>query len=97
MVNLTSEIIDLLKTKYHLRVQLSKGESARLIGPVHQIYLTVGRKEEKFHLGDQDLEDLIAYLAGKDLGLDFQPTDMYEMKKQLKALTNETPEPAPVN
>jgi hypothetical protein len=96
MVNLTSEIIDLLRTKYQLRVRLSKGESARLIGPVHQIFLTVGRKEDKFHLGDQDLEDLIAYLASKDLGLDFKPTDMYEMKKQLKAMTDETPVPAPI-
>ena len=66
-----------------------------MIGPVHQVFLTVGRKEEKYHLGDQDLEDLITYLASKDLGLDFKSSDMYEMKKQLKAITFESPEPVP--
>jgi hypothetical protein len=94
MVDKTNEMLDLLKNKYGLRVQLSGGESARLIGSVHQIFLTVGRQEQKFHLGNEELEDLIVYLAWKELGVEFKPDDMRDLKKELKKITNEeTPLP----
>jgi hypothetical protein len=89
MVDKINDVLDLLKNKYGLRVQLSGGESLRLIGPVHQIFLTVGRQEQKFHLGNQELEDLIVYLAWKELGIDFKPDDMSDLKKQLKKITTE--------
>ena len=92
MVDKLIEIMELLKTKYKLRVQLSGGQSARLIGPVHQVFLTIRGKEEKFHLGDQYLEDFITYVAREEIGVDFKPSDMYDIKKQLKLLTAETPE-----
>ena len=75
---------DLLENKYHLRVQLSMGESAKLIGPVHRIYLIVGKKEKRFHLGDEDFEILIVKIAWENLGADFDPSDMQELKKRLK-------------
>lgn len=89
MVDKTNEMLNLLKNKYGLRVQLSGGKSARLIGPVHQIFLTVGRQEQKFHLGNEELEDLIVYLAWKELGVEFKPDDMRDLKKELKKITNE--------
>jgi hypothetical protein len=95
MVDKTTAILDILKNKYQLRVQLSGGESARLIGPVHRIYLTIGRKETRFHLGDEDLQNHIANIAWEELGLDFGPSDMQELKKQLKTFTTEPPASAP--
>jgi hypothetical protein len=91
MVDKTTAVMDILKDKYQLRVQLSGGESARLIGPVHRIFLTVGRKEQRYHLGDDDLRDLIANIAWEKLGLELDASDMQELKKKLKAVTIETP------
>ncbi len=95
MVDKINDVLDLLKKKYRLRVQLSEGESARLIGPVHQIFLTIGRKEEKFHLGNEEFEDLIVGLAWKDLGVEFGPEDMKDLKKQLKKFTADIVELTP--
>jgi hypothetical protein len=91
MEDKASEVLNLLKDKYGLRVRLSEGVSAKLIGPVHQIFLTVERKEIKYHLGDKELEDLVIFLAQDKLGIDFKPSDMQDLKKQLKAVTVEAP------
>jgi len=95
MVDKTNDVLDLLKNKYGLRVQLSGGESARLIGPVHQIFLTVGGKEQKFHLGNEEFAELVVYLAWKDLGMEFGPDDMKDLKKQLKKITTDVTELTP--
>ncbi len=95
MVNKALDVLDLLKNKYGLRVQLSMGQSERLIGPVHQIFLTVGRKEMKFHLGNEEFENLIVKLAWDEFRVDFTPADMADLKKQLKTITAESPTSAP--
>lgn len=66
-----------------------------MIGPVHRVFLTVGRKEIRYHLGDEDLENLIANIAWEKLGVELDPSDMRDLKKRLKAITEETPEPSP--
>jgi hypothetical protein len=91
MVNKTIDMLDLLKNKYELRVQLSGGESAKLIGPVHQIFLTIDKEENKFHLGNTEFENLINNLARDELGIDFKPSDMKELKRQLKTMATEVP------
>lgn len=96
MVDKATEVVNLLRDKYGLRVRLSEGVSAKLIGPVHQIYLTVDRKEEKYHLGDKELEDLVIFLAREKLGIDFKPSDMTDLKRQLKTLTVEPIPPEPM-
>jgi hypothetical protein len=96
MEDKTTEMLNLLKDKYGLKVRLSEGVSARLIGPVHQIFLTIEREEEKYHLGDKELEDLVTFLAKDQLGMDFKPSDMQELKKQLKAMTVEAPLAEPI-
>ena len=95
MVNKTIDILNLLISKYKLRVQLSGGVSAKLIGPIHQIFLSVDHVEEKFHLGDKEFENLIIYLAWDQLRIDFKPSDMNDLKMQLKKMTTEVPETAP--
>lgn len=95
MVNITADMLDLLKNKYGLRVQMSTGHSVKLIGPVHQIFLTIGRKEMKFHLGNEELENLIVNLAWDEFGVEFTPADMADLKKLLKTITIESPAPAP--
>jgi hypothetical protein len=92
----TLEMLNLLKDRFGLRVRLSEGVSARLIGPVHQIFLTIEKREEKYHLGDKELEDLVIYLAKNELGTDFKPSDMQDLKRELKAMTIETPVPEPM-
>jgi hypothetical protein len=94
MVDKTTKMLDLLINKYQLRVQLNEGESAKLIGPVHRIFLTIGNKEKKFHLGDEEFENLMINIAWERLGMDFDPSDMQDLKKQLKAITTE-PSPSP--
>jgi hypothetical protein len=89
MADKAGAVLDLLRSKYHLRVQLSDGQSARLIGPVHRIFLTVGRKEQKFHFGDEDFQDLVTNLAWEQLGMVFDATDMQELKKRMKAITDD--------
>ena len=75
---------------------MSEGVSSRLIGPVHRIFLTIEKKEERFHLGDKELEDLVIFLAKDELGMDFKPTDMKDLKMQLKTMTDEAPPPEPM-
>jgi hypothetical protein len=94
MADITNDVLDLLKDKYHLRVQLSGGASAKLIGPVHRIYLTVKQKEQKYHLGDEDLEKMVVYLAWMDLHIDLKPTDMEDIKKKLKTIPDDLAPPA---
>ena len=84
MVDKITDMLDRLKNKYHLRVQLSGGESAKLIGSVHRIFLTIGKIEIRFHLGDEEFEDLIVKFAWEKLGMDFYPSDMQDLKKQIE-------------
>lgn len=92
MVDKVAAVLDLLKEKFHLRVQMSDGVSARLIGPVHRIFLTVGRTETRFHLGDEDLENLIVNIAWDHLGMDFSSSDMSDLKVRLKKMVTLVPE-----
>ncbi len=89
------DMMDLLKNKYGLKVRMSTGQSERLIGPIHRIFLTMGRKEMKFHLGNEEFENLIVNLAWDEFGVDFTPADMAELKKQLKKFPIETPSSVP--
>jgi hypothetical protein len=91
MVDKVTNVLDLLKDKYQLRVQLSDGVSAKLIGPVHRIFLTIGRTEKRFHLGDEDLENLIVNIAWEKLGMDFTSSDMSDLKVRLKKMVDEIP------
>ena len=93
-VNKTFDILNLLRSEYKLRVQLSGGVSAKLIGPIHQIFLTIDKVEEKFHLGDLEFENLMIYLARDELRIDFKPSDMNDLKMQLKKMVTEIPESA---
>ena len=77
------------------KLGIKRGESAKLIGPVHRIYLTVGKKEKRFHLGDEDFEILIINIAWENLGMDFNTSDMKDLKKRLKSITSEPPTSVP--
>jgi hypothetical protein len=96
MEDKATPMLNLLKDEYGLRVRLSEGVSAKLIGPVHRIYLTIDKKEERYHLGDKELEDLVIFLAKDKLGIDFKPSDMPDLKKQLKAMAVEPMPPEPM-
>ncbi len=93
MYDKTTAMIEVLRNNYHLRVQLSGGLSAKLIGPVHRIFLTTGKKETRYHLGDEDLQILVTNIAWEKLGVDFDSSDMQELKKRLKTLTAQPPVP----
>ena len=95
MDNNIIDILNLLKNKYGLRVQFSGGVSAKIIGPIHQIFLTVDGEEIKFHLGDKDFENLIIELARDELKIDFKPSNMTDLKRQLKTMAPDVPASAP--
>jgi hypothetical protein len=95
MVNYAIDILNILKNKYGLRVRLSGGVSAKIIGPVHQIFLTIDRKEIKFHFGNAEFENLIIDLAWDELKIDFKPSDMTDLKRMLKTMATDAPESDP--